>query len=313
MKNLLIALILVLSTNILSSTEVMLNIDYNMEGKDFKLNEEYTNAKGIKFKITRLEYYMCGFKLDDLELDTYILANDNYETYKLGNYDIDKVDKVTMSFGVKKEDNIDQDPNKYDPLHPLAPKDPAMHWGWAAGYRFWVVEGVVDHDNDGVYDKSFQYHVLGDEAFRTMSFDVNAVKQNDIIDININFDVYKLLLPIDMTKFLAYHDFYNNLPELRDFINNITASNVITIKKTSSVETTDNSIEIYPNPATNYLNIGQIYLNSDYSIIAIDGSITQSGTIKSNRINLENLMSGTYLIRISDRNGNINTAKFVKN
>jgi hypothetical protein len=111
----------------------------------------------------------------------------------------------------------------------------------------------------------------------------------------------------------VFHDFYADSPEIRSFVDNIIPSGAISLKSTTSVETTDNSIEIYPNPAANYLNVGQIYLNSDYSIIAIDGAIAKSGTIKSNKINLDNLMTGTYLIRISDSKGNINTAKFVKN
>lgn len=313
MKNIIITVILMLSYGISSSTEINLNIDYNVDGQEFEMNKEYTNTKGIKYKITRFEYYMCGFELDGVDLDKYLLVNGNYESYSLGSYDLDKANNVKMSFGVKKEDNIDQDPSKYGPLHPLGPKDPSMHWGWAAGYRFWVVEGVVDHDNDGIYDKSFQYHVLGDEAFRTMSFDIDAVSQDGVLNINMDFDLQKLLLPVDMTKFVAYHDFYNNSQELRDFINNITSSGVITSKTTSSVESIENNIEVYPNPAADYLIISEKYLNSNFNIVAIDGTILLSGTINSNHINLENLVSGTYLIRISELNGNIKTAKFVKN
>lgn len=313
MRNLLIAILLVLSTNILSSTEVYLNIDNNVDGKEFKLNEVYTNAKGIKYKIARFEYYICNIILNDLSLENYILANSNNERNLIANYGIVELDKISMSFGVKREDNIDQDPNKYPPFHPLAPKDPAMHWGWAAGYRFWVVEGLSDPDGDGVYDKSFQYHVLGDEAFRSITFDVDLVKKNETIDVNIDFNIQKLLTSIDMTQSGVFNDFYLDSPEIRSFVDNIIPSGAITLKSTTSVETTDNSIEIYPNPAANYLTVGQQYLNSDYSIIAIDGAIAKSGTINSNRIILDNLMTGTYLIRISDSKGNINTAKFVKN
>ena len=312
MKRLILATIMALTIGTISAAEVNLNIDYHVDDKEFQMNQEYTNTKDINYKITRLEYYICGFKFDDLELDNYLLANGNYESYLLGEYDINEINRVTMSFGVKKEDNINQDPNKYGPLHPLGPKDPSMHWGWAAGYRFWVVEGVVDNDKDGIYDKSFQYHILGDEAFRTMSFDVNTVSKSGVIDINLDFDIQKLLLPVDMTKFVAYHDFYNNLPEIRDFINNISASEVITSKTISSVESKENNIDIYPNPTTNYLIVGQGYLNSEYEIIAIDGNLAQAGTINNSQINLENLISGTYLIRISDSKGKINTAKFVK-
>lgn len=313
MKKLLLVIILVLSTNMLSSTQVNLNIDYNVDGKEFEINEEYTNTKGIKYKIGRLEYYMCGFELDGQPLDVYVLANGNYKNHPLGDYDIENVKKLTMSFGVKKEDNIDKDPNRFGPFHPLAPKEPSMHWGWAAGYRFWVVEGVVDSDNDGIYDKSFQYHVLGDEAFRTLTLDVNVASKEGVLNLDINFDVQKLLKGIDMSKFGAYHDFYNNIPELRDFINNIIPSGAITSKVTTSVESEYNNIEIYPNPTANHLNIGSEYMNSDYDIITINGVIAQSGVINSNRIELENQTAGTYLIRIRDSKGNINTAKFVKN
>lgn len=309
-----IKIILLLSaTALLNSAEVNLNLDYNVDGQKFKLNSEYKNELGIKYQITRLDFYMCGFKLDDLELDNYILATGDYENYTLGEHDVKNVENLTISFGVKKEDNIGQDPNKYGPLHPLAPKNPSMHWGWAAGYRFWVVEGFVDSDNDGQYDKSFQYHILGDEAFRTISLKTNANEKNGVIDLNINFNIQKLLKSIDMTKFGAYHDFYNNSQELRDFINNIISSGAITSEVKSSVEDSNTDIHVYPNPAADYLIIGEKYLNSNFNIVAIDGTILLSGTINSNHINLENLVSGTYLIRISELNGNIKTAKFVKN
>jgi hypothetical protein len=312
MKALLIAMILILTTSASMSTEINLNFDFNVDGKEFKKNEVYTNTKGIKFKVTRFEFYMCGFELNEKSLENYLLVDGDYKIYTLGEHDIKELNNIRMSFGVKIEDNLGKDPNFYGIFHPLGPKDPSMHWGWNAGYRFWAIEGLSDPDGDGQFDKSFQYHVLGDESFRTLSFDINAIENDGKVDIDIDFNLQKLLVPVDMTQFGIFHDFYNNSKEIRDLVDNIIPSGAISIKSTSSVESNENNIELYPNPTTNYLKVGQEYLNSNYSIIALDGNLVQAGTINNSQINLENLISGTYLIRISDSKGKINMAKFVK-
>ncbi|PKL80654.1 MAG: hypothetical protein CVV25_03900 [Ignavibacteriae bacterium HGW-Ignavibacteriae-4] len=305
-------MILILTTSASMSTEINLNFDFNVDGKEFKKNEVYTNTNGIKFKVTRFEYYMCGFELNEKPLNLYLLVDGDYPNYSLGDNDINELSKIGMSFGVKIEDNIGKDPNMYSPFHALGPKDPSMHWGWNAGYRFWAIEGLSDPDGDGQFDKSFQYHILGDESFRSLSFDLNAIKTDGAINVEIDFNLQKLLAPIDMTQFGIFHDFYNNSKEIRDLVDNIIPSGAISIKSTSSVESNENNIELYPNPTTNYLKVGQEYLNSNYSIIALDGNLVQAGTINNSQINLENLISGTYLIRISDSKGKINMAKFVK-
>lgn len=313
MKILIITLLLALSTSAGMSTEVNLNINYNVDGTSFSLGTEYTNTDGIKYKVTRFEYYMCQFELDGQSLDgIYVLANGKISNYNLGDLDIESVHKMNVSFGVEKKENIGKDPNRFDLFHPLAPKNPSMHWGWNAGYRFWAIEGLSDPDGDGQYDKSFQYHILGDESFRTLSLDVDASVNNGKIDIMVDFNIQKLLAPVDMTQFGIFHDFYNNSQEVRALVDNIIPSGAITSKTTSSVETVNKSIELSPNPSSNHLNVDSKFMNSDYDIISIDGSTVQSGFIYNSRIGINDLTTGTYLIMIKDSMGNINTAKFVK-
>mgnify|MGYP000067756848 CR=1 FL=1 len=196
--------------------------------------------------------------------------------------------------------------------HPLANQMPNMHWGWAAGYRFWLVEGFSDPDGDGEFDKSFQYHALGDEALRTISFETNAESVNGVLDLNIDFDIQKLLTPIDMTQFGIYHELYNNSQEIRDFIDNITPSKAISSQTITSVEVVENSLSISPNPAEDFLNVTDEYLNSSYDIISLDGNNVLSGYITNSQIKLEAIPSGTYIVRIYDENEMTSTAKFVK-
>ena len=312
MKIIIIAIVIALSCNLLLATEVNLNINYNVDGTEFELNKEYTNANGVKYKITRFEYYMHGIELDDQEVGIYVLANGNIRSHNLGDHDLQTVNNLTLSFGVASSDNIGVDPNSFGAFHPLAPKNPSMHWGWNAGYRFWAIEGISDPDGDGQYDKSFQYHILGDESLRTISIPVKTNNSEGVITMMVDFDIQKLLSPVDMTQFGIFHDFYNNSQEVRELVDNITTSKVVSSQVQTSVETIANDLDISPNPVISHLNLNNKYINQDYDIITIEGNRVINGTINSNQISLDNINTGTYFIRIYDENGIINSAKFVK-
>ncbi len=322
MKKIILAVLLAM-TYTFSAAEVNLNIDYNVDGVPFQLDKEYINADGIKYKVTRFEFYMCQFKFDETVLeDTYVLANTSYPSYFLGDIDLENVKNFSVSFGVEAKDNIGKDPNRFEIFHPLAPKNPSMHWGWAAGYRFWAIEGISDPDGDGKYDKSFQFHVLGDEAFRSVVLEVGAqtnkglVKvgtqsKDGVIDIKMGFDIQKLLAPVDMTKFGVHHEFYNNSQEVRDLINNFAESDVVTSETKTSVAMFNN-IEISPNPTTDFLNVGNEFITASYDIISLEGTTVQSGNIDNDLIKVGDIATGTYILRIYDKNNVLNTAKFVK-
>lgn len=312
MKTIIITTLLLI-TSLTYGADVNLNIDYNVDGVPFELDKEYVNKDGIKYKISRFQYYMCEFQLDDTQLDgTYILANASMPSYPLGNINVSSIDNINISFGVEEEENIGKDPNRYSMFHPLAPKNPSMHWGWSAGYRFWAIEGFSDPDGDGEYDKSFQFHILGDESFRTLSLPVNSTEENGTIDINLSFNIQEILAPVDMTTFGVHHDFYNNSQPIRDLINNFAESEVVTSESITSVEF-ENSISISPNPTTGYLNIPSEHLNSRFEIVSLTGDALLSGKISSSVLDLEELPTGTYFLKIFDAKGIIRTTKFVKN
>lgn len=312
MKNSLLILTFMISALAINAEEIYLNINYNVDGEKFITNKVYTNSEGINYKVVHLYYYMCGFKFDDTNIDKYVLANADSSRHKLGDLNIQSINKLNISYGVSSFDNIGVDPNTFPSDHPLAPQNQTMHWGWAAGYRFWLVDGFSDPDGDGVFNKSFQYHVLGNEAFRKLEFDVNTKSKNGVLDLNIDFDIQKLLSTIDMKEYGIYHEFYNNSPEVRAFINNIIPSGAITAQKTTFVELNTNSIIVSPNPADDYLFIGTEYLNNEYNIISINGNVLKNGRLVDNKIQISDLITGTYFLRIYDEKGILNTAKFVK-
>ena len=80
----------------------------------------------------------------------------------------------------------------------------------------------------------------------------------------------------------------------------------------------NNSFKIFPNPATNYLNIetADNFDNMNYQIINLGGQIIKNGKILSSTetIDISDLKNGTYVVRITSGEGNYFwTGKFVKN
>jgi hypothetical protein len=61
-------------------------------------------------------------------------------------------------------------------------------------------------------------------------------------------------------------------------------------------------LNVYPNPAQNELNIGNITLWFDYTLTNMDGKIIQSGQVSpsNSTIDLTNVANGTYLIELKN-------------
>lgn len=70
-----------------------------------------------------------------------------------------------------------------------------------------------------------------------------------------------------------------------------------------------NSISVYPNPATDVLNLPDSTTNQEYTILSILGKQITSGTILNKKVNISNLAKGIYFLKIDD----LGVAKFIKN
>jgi len=62
-------------------------------------------------------------------------------------------------------------------------------------------------------------------------------------------------------------------------------------------------LTIYPNPTKDRLNLsGKELLNKNYQIYDMVGKLVQYGIVENNHINVNNLMTATYLLKVYDRN-----------
>lgn len=96
--------------------------------------------------------------------------------------------------------------------------------------------------------------------------------------------------------------------EVEDY-NVVVVSNLST-GEISSVKNT--GIQIYPNPATDVLNVTKVSDKATYKIYSAAGQLVGNGNINAGRINVSSLIKGTYVIYIEDKGIENFTSKFIK-
>lgn len=132
-----------------------------------------------------------------------------------------------------------------------------------------------------------------------------------------------LYIGLDRNRAESNHAYYNVLnvwtpslvsgalmmrPILGQAISGSEIKNISTIPKSNAL--------IWPNPATDELNINIPYENGQmsYEIKSITGSLVQNGTLKteSAKINISNLAAGSYFIHFTSNSGSYPVQKIIK-
>lgn len=68
---------------------------------------------------------------------------------------------------------------------------------------------------------------------------------------------------------------------------------------TLSIESVSkNSLQIYPNPASEFIKISAEYENSSYKIYSILGQIVKEGIITSSQISVSGISKGNYVLKV---------------
>ncbi len=73
----------------------------------------------------------------------------------------------------------------------------------------------------------------------------------------------------------------------------------------------ENSAEIYPNPAINYIKFNGVQINTA-EIYTTNGQLIRHTQISNNTLNIEDLQKGAYIVKLYDENGNIYVHKLIK-
>jgi len=307
MKHTLLFLFTLLALGAFSQNSIFLEFNHKVGSEDLEFNTEFTIPSGDKVALDRCEYYISQIVLTHdggmtTTVDDLWLLVDAFDqtTFELGDYDINQVESVTFSVGVETPVNND-DPTLWPSQHPLAPQNPSMHWGWAAGYRFLAMEG-----NSGTSgaDFVFEVHALGNVNYHEQTVELTASASEGQINLAIMADYLEAFANITTASGGITH---GESGDSVDMLNNF-RDEVFTAGIVSSVDETEAevvSVSIAPNPSASGEDARLILdltpsINYFIEITDISGKIvfTELVSSQSNVLNLPLVPSGVYLINL---------------
>ena len=80
---------------------------------------------------------------------------------------------------------------------------------------------------------------------------------------------------------------------------------------TKETQGVNSGIQIYPNPATDVLNVTKVSSNAQFEIHNAAGQLVKGGSIKNNKISIAELVTGAYVVSIKDKDVS-EKIKFIK-
>ena len=297
------------SITLSAQSTITIKINHLLNDEVFELNVDSKNDMDNDFKVDRLEYYLSTFSIthDGGEVtpieDLYVLVDMGNKVgevsptlIELGELDVQNIESVNFYFGIDEEANH-ADPALWPIGHPLAPKFPSMHWGWAAGYRFIALEGLSGPN----VDQELQFHCIGDEFYEEMSFPV-SMSGKDEYTIEIDAEYSNLLSQIDVSDGLILH---GNLNEIQTLATNL-KEKVFTAAEVTSVDDSElvKSFEVFPNPSSDGFISLKTNAAGNNNVVKIFDAMGRSVLSTSmNMNNIEIQQSGIYYVSLMDNQG----------
>ncbi len=303
-KQILLIAMLASTLSLSAQTDVKLTINHLLGSSPFAFNSEAENDLGDKVKLQRLEYYISGISIThdggtvtDAS-DVYILVDaSKTDTIQIGNYDVSNVESINFYIGVDPLVN-NGDPAQWASSHPLAPKFPSMHWGWASGYRFVALEGKSGTN----FAQDFQIHALGNKNYFKQSIPTSASNVNGALVISLNADYTKALSQLGMANGLIEHSENKEAAEcLRNFQTKVFTS---LIGEGNTLSTADIDVSdafgINPVPSNGIFTVSlkdNRFFHGNIIVTDIAGrTIHRSLVETSNKISIEK--AGIYFLTI---------------
>lgn len=174
-------------------------------------------------------------------------------------------------------------------------------WATATKYNESVF-AWIDYNRDGIYDASEQ---------------IMATANNQTTPVQVTFSVpagadtggqstgMRIILSDQTTQSTACAAF--GYGEVEDYAVKITPTSTLSASENNQNKT----IQVYPNPASDILNVTKVTNNSLYSIYNVAGQIVSKGKVSDNKVHVSQLVKGVYIISI-DSDGETAKLKFIK-
>lgn len=308
MKNILLVICLfVCQLSVSAQNVVRLSIQHKLGPEEFSSDKISENNLLTPFKVTRLQYYISEISLihdggQITSIDDYWILVDAKSRIgvELGVYNIDKLEKLIFHIGVDPAHN-NADPATYPVDHPLALKNPSMHWGWTSGYNFVALEGLGDINTD----KVFQIHALGNENYKKIELEMPTEAHDNYIDLIVEADYSFAMTDLDASIGIFYHGHAKQARSLMDNFEKYVFSASAT-SSTNKYDKTQAYPDFYPNLVSK-ANASIVFncqkqFTGDVVITDMNGKVVQKLTNISDgmRFSLELTNSGTYLVNFME-------------
>lgn len=178
---------------------VVMNVNNKAGSGPLVLGDTLVDDFGTKYYFTKTKMYTSNYVFGAHDLNNYAFHDHENASIEIGEFEVGE-SFSSFNFGVGIDSLTNHsDPTLYGVDHPLY-LQPGVHWGWAGGYRFIMIEGNFDANNDGVFNNIFGMHVGFDHNFKvgTVSLiDFTTVEGINYIDVDLDWK--KLLDNVNLT------------------------------------------------------------------------------------------------------------------
>jgi hypothetical protein len=196
----LIVLVLVSCNKEKKYPSVNLSFQTQLNGSNCSLSQVFPDSQNKSIRLELVKFYLSKIsfvnhkdevvELKDIALIdlnssgtammSFALPNDSYKSLKFG-------------VGVHKEFNSQTPADFTEENHPLNSVQ-NTYWGMNGMYRFVMIDGRYDIENDNIFDGTFSYHSGFESSYREVELIKDfKFKKNETYDLTIFIDIAKIL------------------------------------------------------------------------------------------------------------------------
>ena len=179
-----------------SHAQLNLSFSTNINQDQLVLNDVlYDDYMGRKFRVELLKFYFSNCVLEKQDGTLVPIVDvalvDYASTSPLSiDIDVETGNYINLHFAVGLDSLMNaSDPSDFDSSHPLSIAN-NTYWSWASKYKFFMLEGRVDSQSDGIADATFSYHSGFNSFYREITIPLN--------DFNITSNGAALLLELNL-------------------------------------------------------------------------------------------------------------------
>ncbi len=295
-------------TCVQAQVDVSIHMHQKLGAQPFAYNSIVQTAAGYYIKVSRLQYYISEVKLihDGGQItpvtDSFYLVTPSKDSIlELGNFNVTNLESIEYSLGVDPGHNH-LDPVSYPSTHPLAPKNPTMHWGWTAGYRFIAFEGFGGATS-GTVTNNYQIHTVDDSNYKTVTLPTSGEVEEGHLAIHVSADYLKMFESINAQNGLISHAATGASKKQMENMQSI----VFTAENTTSTTSPEFEVTLSmsPNPSNGSIMVSYDlsgYNNTEMLFSDLSGRIVSKRDVPNVTTNYPlqlSIPNGIYLVSIT--------------